>query len=346
LKRPWLAPLVPLYLAGAALRAAGLRHGLEPVRKLRWPVVSVGNLSVGGTGKTPFLIALAGLLVREGIHVDVLSRGYGREDTAVSRVDPAGSAERFGDEPLLIANVAGVPVYVGAERWKAGHMAEEEWQAKGQSQGATQGVHLLDDGFQHRQLARQVDIVLVNSEDLGDSMLPAGNLREGLGTLERAHVLAVPEGDDAAVERLQKLGLGPQREQPVWRFRREMVVPEIPESLAVRPVVAFCGIARPEQFFSGLERKGIKMAVSRAFPDHHHYTAKDVAMLQGLAQRSGSGALVTTAKDLYRLGGLGVSLDWSFDGTGPIFAVDLRVELEDEPGIAAWLRHALETAAN
>jgi tetraacyldisaccharide 4'-kinase len=338
LKRPWLAPLVPLYLAGAALRAAGLRHGLEPVRKLRWPVISVGNLSVGGTGKTPFIIALAKLLVGEGVSVDVLSRGYGREDTAVSRVDPAGSAERFGDEPLLIANVAGVPVYVGAERWKAGQMAEEELQATGQAQG----VHLLDDGFQHRQLARQLDIVLVNSEDLGDSLLPAGNLREGLEALKRASVLAVPDGDHAAVQRLHDLGLGSQPEQRIWRFRREMIVPEIPETLAVRPMLAFCGIARPEQFLSGLERKGIKVAASRIFPDHHHYTTKDVAILQGLAQRSGSGALVTTAKDLYRLGGLGVSLDWE----EPIFAVDLRVVLEDEPEIMTLLRQVLEPAAN
>src|SRR5580658_4881069 len=143
-----MLPLVPLYAAGAALRMAALRIGLRPVRRLQWPVISVGNLSAGGTGKTPFTIALAKLLVRNGLHVDVLSRGYGRTDTAVMRVDPAGSAERFGDEPLLIANAAQVPVYVAAKRWLAGQLAEREYALHGK----LGGVHLLDDGFQHRQL--------------------------------------------------------------------------------------------------------------------------------------------------------------------------------------------------
>src|SRR5277367_3799169 len=121
MKRPWLVPLVPLYAAGLAMHMAGFRLGALPLRRLRWPVISVGNLSVGGTGKTPFTIALAKLLAREGWHVDVLSRGYGRKDTAaVRRVDTAGSAEEFGDEPLLIANSTAVPVYVAAERWRAG----------------------------------------------------------------------------------------------------------------------------------------------------------------------------------------------------------------------------------
>ena len=98
-----MMPLVPVYAAGAALRAAGFLLGAEPVRRLKWPVVSVGNLSAGGTGKTPFTIALAKLLLNEGMHVDVLSRGYGRSSTATERVDPDGDAGRFGDEPLLIA---------------------------------------------------------------------------------------------------------------------------------------------------------------------------------------------------------------------------------------------------
>jgi tetraacyldisaccharide 4'-kinase len=328
-----MLPLVPLYAAGAVLRAAGLQFGLEPVSRLSWPVISVGNLSVGGTGKTPFTIALARLLQREGIHVDVLSRGYGRSSVEVERVDADGSAEQFGDEPLLIARTAGVPVYVGAQRYAAGRLAEQESDAK-------TGVHLLDDGFQHRQLARQADIVLVNSEDLADSLLPAGNLREGLTALRRAKVLAVAEEDDAAVARLGELGL--QRPQEVWRYRREMIVPEIPDSLAARPVVAFCGIARPEQFFAGLTRKGLDLAASRAFPDHHRFSAADMAMLHGLLKSTGSGALITTAKDLVRLGGLATPPNTSQEQAVPILAVDLEVVFDDEPGIAAWLRRVLE----
>ena len=333
-----MLPLVPVYAAGAALRMAGMRMGMPPVRGLQWPVISVGNLSVGGTGKTPFTIALAKLLAREGWHVDVLSRGYGRKDTAaVMRVDPAGSAEEFGDEPLLIANSTDVPVYVAAERWRAGQMAEKESESRGRP------VHLLDDGFQHRQLARDVDIVLVNSVDLGDSLLPAGNLREGLAALKRANVLAVQDEDERAIRQLQRLGFGPKRGQAIWRYRREMTGFEISETIWGQSIVAFCGIGRPEQFFSGLTKKGIKLSASRTFPDHHRYTAADMQALRRLAKSTGSGALLTTAKDLVRLSGLeGVA----GDDVPPVFAVDLQVELEEEAEIAVWLRQRLDKASN
>jgi tetraacyldisaccharide 4'-kinase len=333
MKRPWLLPLVPLYAAGAAVRSAALRFGLEPVRRLSWPVVSIGNLSAGGTGKTPFTIALAQLLLREGIHVDVLSRGYGRKSSEIERVDAHGSAGQFGDEPLLIAGKTGVPVYVGAQRYRAGRLAESDASPR-------TGAHLLDDGFQHRQLVRQADIVLVNSEDLDDSLLPAGNLREGITALKRAAVLAVPDGDDAAVERLQALSLGPRIGQAIWRFRREMTLPELPESLAGKPVVAFCGIARPEQFFAGLAKKGFQVAASRAFPDHHSFTEADLATLRKLRESTGSGALVTTAKDFVRLGELAATLD----SAKTIFAVDLQMIFEDEAEVVAWLRRALGLA--
>jgi tetraacyldisaccharide 4'-kinase len=339
-----MLPLVPLYAAGAALRAAGLRLGLRPVRRLQWPVLSVGNLSVGGTGKTPFTIALAKLLGGEGMHVDVLSRGYGRTDpAAVLRVDPSGSAEQFGDEPLLLANAAGIPVYVAAERWMAGQLAEKE-AAESVSEGEPHGVHLLDDGFQHRQLARDLDIVLVNSADLGDSLLPAGNLREGLDALKRAHVLAVQEGDELAMRQLQHLGFGPRKDRQIWRYRREMtgVEPLVnSEADGVGPRVAFCGIGRPEQFFSGLAKQGVKIGASRTFPDHHRYTAEDMDGLRQLAESTHSRALVTTAKDLFRVGSLAKG-----DVGGPqVLAVDLRVVLEDDAEIAAFLRKILPRSA-
>jgi tetraacyldisaccharide 4'-kinase len=117
-----------------------------------------------------------------------------------------------------------------------------------------------------------------------------------------------------------------------------LAAPDIPESLAQRPVVAFCGIARPEQFFAGLAQKGFQVAASRAFSDHHSFTGADLAMLRKLQDATGSGALVTTAKDLVRLGELARTLDSS----NPILAVDLQVIFKDEAEIAAWLRHALE----
>ena len=326
MKRPWLLPLVPLYAAGAALRWATVRP-----KRLTWPVISVGNLSAGGTGKTPFTIALAQLLAREGLQVDVLSRGYGRQGREVTRVDPNGNAAQFGDEPLLIARSNGVPVYVASLRWEAGKLAERDASSE-------RGIHILDDGFQHRQLARQIDIVLVNSEDLGDSLLPAGNLREGLSALRRATVLAIAAEDDTAVARVQSLSL----HQPIWRFRREMVVPQIPPSLASSRFLAFCGIARPAQFFSGLESQQIQIAAQRSFPDHHPYTAADLEDLRKLAISSGSAALITTAKDLLRLGLLADRSQLSL----PILAADLQITLENEAGIAASLRRNLRLNPN
>jgi tetraacyldisaccharide 4'-kinase len=316
LKRPWALPLVPLYAAGAALRWVGVTP-----KRLAWPVISVGSLSAGGAGKTPFVIALAQLLKRDGFYVDVLSRGYGRVGTAVERVDPEGDAQRFGDEPLLIAREAGVPVFVGAQRFEAGRLAEQE--------GET-GVHLLDDGFQHRLLARDADIALVSSDDLADWLLPAGNLRERKSALQRADVLAVPTGDDSVVGRLRAMGL----EQPVWRFLREMVVPKVE-----RPVYAFCGIARPEQFFSGLERAGMTLVAKKAFRDHYQYQASDVQTLEQFADRMGAGGgLVTTAKDRVRMGSLGERLAQ----TTPVYTAGLRVMLEDEAEVAAWLKLRLQ----
>src|SRR5579862_9459138 len=155
--RRMLWPLTLLYAAVVAAKNAAYDRGWSKLQTLRGPVISVGNISVGGSGKTPFVIALAKLLQRQGVEVDVLSRGYGRSSDSVEQVDPASSAERFGDEPLSIAQSAGVPVYVGASRYTAGLLAE--------SDQSTTRIHLLDDGFQHRKLRRTVDIVLIHRSD-------------------------------------------------------------------------------------------------------------------------------------------------------------------------------------
>lgn len=323
MRRLWALPLVPLYAAGVAVRSAALRLGVEKVQRLARPVVSVGSLSAGGAGKTPFVIALARLMMDAGWHVDILSRGYGRTDTAVLRVDPMGSAERYGDEPLLIARDTGLPVYVAARRFEAGQLAERD-------SGAD--VHLLDDGFQHRQLDRDVDAVLVSSEDLSDALLPVGNLRERLGALRRATIFAVSADDDQVEAGLRAMGL----QQPVWRFRREMVVPKI-----AGPAYAFCGIARPEQFFTGLEKAGMKLAAKRAYRDHYAFRASDLRILEQFADRTGaSGGLVTTVKDWVRMGALGEKLAQ----TVPVHTVALRTVLEDKDAVMSLLETRLERA--
>ncbi|MEI9968825.1 MAG: tetraacyldisaccharide 4'-kinase [Terracidiphilus sp.] len=288
--RPLLWPLVPIYSLGVALRGLQLRTGLKKIRSLRWPVVSIGNLSAGGAGKTPLTIALAKALTSRGLHVDVLSRGYGRRSTLPILVDPAGKPEDFGDEPLVIAREANVPVYVAAERYEAGLLAERD--STGQF-----GTHLLDDGFQHRQLARDVNILLLSCRDLADHMLPAGNLREPLHAAARAQVIAIPADEPDVETEIRARGWNAQ----IWRVHRRMEIPNVDIS-SRGPIAAFCGIARPDQFFQGLESAGLKLAARTAFSDHHNYTAADLAHIESVARAAGATALLTTEKDSVRIG--------------------------------------------
>jgi tetraacyldisaccharide 4'-kinase len=315
MKRPWLLPFVPLYAAGVALRGLRLGSGLEPVRRLRWPVVSIGNLSTGGAGKTPLTIALAKLLTVRGFHVDVLSRGYGRRSALSLAVKPNGTAEDFGDEPLLIAREAGVPVYLGAQRYEAGLLAETNTEPN-QSEGRPQ-VHILDDGFQHRQLARDLDILLLNRADWCDSLLPAGNLRETMRAARRATLIAIPAEEPEFEQGLRRWGW----EGPIWQLHRRMEAPGVDGEVA-----AFCGIARPEQFFAGLEAAGLRVAEHKAFPDHYEYTVHVVEWLAQRARAAGATALVTTEKDTVRLGALLAA----FPADLPVKTARLRIEIEDE----------------
>ena len=319
--RRLLLPLVPLYRVGLAMSA---RRTKNP-RQLGWPVVSIGNLSTGGSGKTPLTIALAQALARRNVKVDVLSRGYGRRSSLPLLVASDGSAEDFGDEPLLIARETGVPVYVAAERYDAGMLAES-------ASGGAVGVHLLDDGFQHRQLARAVDIVLVSGNDLRDRLLPAGNLREPWSALQRASVVAVSTDQPEVESALKSRGWT----GPVWRLRRVMDVPRIDG-----PVVAFCGIARPEQFFAGLELAGLHLASRVAFRDHHRYVQHDLDCLKDAAQSVNATAAITTEKDMVRLGGLADALRGSIN----LYTAKLRVEIENEAVAADWLVPRIEDRA-
>jgi tetraacyldisaccharide 4'-kinase len=327
--RPLLWPLVPIYRVGLALRELQLRSGIKPIRRLRWPVISVGNLSTGGAGKTPLTIALAKALTARGLYVDVLSRGYGRRSTLPVLVDPAGKSEDFGDEPLLIAREAGVPVYVAAERYEAGLLAERSARVQSKApQDAEEShrlqAHIMDDGFQHRQLARDVDILLLSRRDLTDHLLPAGNLREELRAAQRAHVIAIPADEPDAEAEVKKRGWKAQ----VWRLRRRIEIPKLDG-----PFAAFCGIARPEQFFQGLESAGVKLVARTPFPDHHIYTAADLAGLASAACNAGATALLTTEKDRVRLGALVSTLPASL----PLQTAQLRIEIEDEPAAIDWL---------
>lgn len=315
MKRPILLPLVPLYAAGLALWETRLDRGWESVRRLKYPVISIGNLSTGGSGKTPLTITIAKLLAARGLHVDVLSRGYGRRSAIPLRVDPSGSADQFGDEPVLIAREAAVPVYVATERYDAGNLAEEE---------SGPQAHILDDGFQHRQLARDLDILLLNRCDWQDHLLPAGNLRESLRAAKRAHVIAIPADDPHFEADLHNWGWS----GPVWLVRRRMEIPAIDG-----PVAAFCGIARPDQFFAGLEAAGMKLAVRTSFADHHPFDKGDVERLVAKAKAAGAATLITTQKDEIRLGNLPSALTASVS----LRTARLMLSIEDESQVCDWL---------
>ena len=324
MNRRWLAPLTPLYAAGQALRNRRIESGAEPVRRLAWPVISIGNLSTGGAGKTPLTITLAKALALRGLHVDVLSRGYGRQSKLAVRVDPDGTAEAFGDEPLLIARETGVPVYVAPHRFDAGLLAEADSSAVSLS-----NVHLLDDGFQHRQLHREVNILLINRHDWQDRLLPVGNLREPLQAARRATIMAIPFEDPEFEAVLRAWGW----QGSIWRLKRIMEVPPVNG-----PVVAFCGIARPEQFFVGLEAAGLRLAARLSFADHRRYTAADIERLVAAAREARAAAFLTTEKDRVRLGGLASDFSESL----PLLTARLRVEIENEVAAVGWLMNRLK----
>jgi tetraacyldisaccharide 4'-kinase len=243
---------------------------------------------------------LAELLKARGIKLDVLSRGYGRESKGVRLVDPAGLPQEFGDEPLLIARKLQVPVIVGEDRYEAGRFAEARFGPQ---------LHLLDDGFQHRGLAREFDIVLVTPHDANDRLLPAGRLREPLSALRRADAVVLASG--ALAESF------PVENKLVWRLRRGIV----PQNVPLRPVV-FCGIARPRGFVLQLRAANIEPVAEAFYRDHHAYAEKDVRELLELKRKSEAGGFVTTEKDAVNLGGYLSALE-------PLAIVPVKMELSD-----------------
>jgi tetraacyldisaccharide 4'-kinase len=245
-------------------------------------------------------MALGELLTARGIKFDVLSRGYGRKSRGVLLVDPAGLPQEFGDEPLLIARKLQVPVIVGEDRYEGGRFAESRFGPQ---------MHLLDDGFQHRGLARDFDIVMVTPQDASDKLLPAGRLREPLRSLCRADAVVLASGASA--------DSFPVSDKVVWRVRRGI----LPQNVPLRPIV-FCGIARPQNFVLQLRAANIEPIAEAFYRDHHAYGEKDVRELLELKRRSEAGGFVTTEKDAVNLGPFLSALQ-------PLAVVPVKVELAD-----------------
>ena len=260
--------------------------GVLPTSRLHHPVISIGNLTLGGTGKTPLVIAVAEGLRDRGFRPVVLSRGYGRTSRGVLVVgSQAAGWERWGDEPFLIRRRLGnVPVVVGANRYEAGLLAEKKQLGN---------VFLLDDGFQHRRLHRDVDIVTIDPMEwaAGEILLPVGRWREPKTSIGRAHAACVQEVSNA-----------PKPDLPIPSFLVQTAVHDIYKEDAPVPVetfknhavVAFAGIAKPERFFGALGELGISPIKCVRFRDHHHYSAREIEKL-------GGEMLITTEKDAIRL---------------------------------------------
>ena len=290
-----LAPLGALYGAASAARAAAYGRGWLPRTRLAGPVISVGNLSVGGSGKTPVVALIAAMLRDARRPVAVLSRGYRgsfRGDCLVVGDGQGVRAgpEEAGDEPVMLAHaLPGVIVAVGRRRDRVGRAVEARFGTR---------VHVLDDGFQHLRLRRDLDLVCASARDLVDRPLPAGRLRESPSALARADLILL-DADGAALAALSDAHPG-----RVLRLRRRVLgfygLDGTERPAPSRPFL-LSGIARPERFHGDVTPRVGHVAGTAIFADHHAYTADDLAGVESQARAAGADAIVTTAKDAVRL---------------------------------------------
>ncbi|MEW5913871.1 MAG: tetraacyldisaccharide 4'-kinase [Thermodesulfobacteriota bacterium] len=296
-----------LYAAGVWLNNTAYDLGLRPVRRLNAPVIGVGNLEVGGTGKTPLVLEVVASLERLGLPAGVISRGYGgRSQDEVVWVseggEPLTGAAQAGDEPLLIARRLKVPVAVGADRFAVGRALLERCGPR---------VLVADDLFQHRGLYRDLNLLCLDAADplAGGRLLPRGRLREPAGALARAHAVVLTRAQSREqVERAQQLLAWRLEERPLLACRyyvRELVdrqgqAVDLAQADGMK-VAGFCGLARPESFQASLEGLGLNLARFSVFADHHQFRPAEIKDLWQRAKQAGAWALVCSEKDAMRL---------------------------------------------
>lgn len=316
------------------------RSGLRKVRRLERPTVSVGNLTLGGTGKTPMIAFLTRFFLEQGLFPAILSRGYGapthHEQNSVSDYGVQN------DEALELAEMfPEIPHFLSPNRWAAGKALLLKHPER--------NILLLDDGLQYRRLARDLEIVLLDAtEPFGfERLFPAGTLREPLSALRRADLVLLSRADQATPKKRAEIRQRVERIAPkaVWgeitqrptglvqfqagKFLRTPLPQKIP------PVAAFCGIGNPGSFLTMLTACGYEVENAKIFPDHHHYCDSDIAQLTKIAQSSKAEAIFCTMKDLVKI------RRSDFCGI-PLFAVEIGVEfLVGEEGVMGKLRGLL-----
>jgi tetraacyldisaccharide 4'-kinase len=342
-----LAPLGMLYGVAARGRLRLYRSGLLKSENVGVPVISIGNLTTGGTGKTPLVEWAARAVAGEGRRACVLTRGYGRADEGRRVVASDGArvlaeVSECGDEPRLLAErlLGAASVVCDRDRVAAARWAKENLGAE---------VFILDDGFQHLRIARDLDVVTLDATSPwgGGHMLPRGRLREPQSGLARADCVVITRADAAAnleelraevvrlcggraavvASRVHTQGL-----KPLWgssasveEDATESEVEERAPNAKVEegmPVAAFCAVGNPRAFFEHLRRDGFELRHTRAFADHHAYTSSEVEAFTSEAVRRGARLVLTTAKDAVKLRGMKFAL--------PCYVVEIGLEFEDE----------------
>lgn len=335
-----------LYEGGVRMRAWLYDRGWLESKQLPAPVISIGNLTVGGTGKTPCVAWLANWLQAEGHTVAILSRGYKRASSGRVEVSDGKTllcdAATAGDEPYLLAqSCPGVRVVVDQDRYAAGRWLAER---------AAISAFLLDDGYQYLRLWRDLNLVLVDATDdlMRAQMVPFGRLREPLTALRRADAVIVTRAD-------QPFGLA-ALETTIRHFARAQVpifyahhtltklrhlgTNEVREltGLTGQSVAAFSGIARPERFLNDLEKLGLQVVWQRSFADHHRYTQTEFESIVTEAKRAGAGAILTTEKDAANL-----QAAWATTAELPVYAAQLAFRCAEETALRGVVRQVFES---
>ncbi len=282
-------------------------------------VISAGNLTWGGAGKTSLVIEIGRFLIGRGSRVAVVSRGYGRSTTGAVVVSkgnalldglPDSSWERFGDEPFLIAKeLPTAMVVVAGKRIDALPLLDS----------FSPDVILLDDAFQHRRIARDIDLVLIDSsEDITrHRVIPFGKLREGLSSLQRAHAVILTHAQQAHPATLAYV-----RDHLSVPFFHADYVPEDPESIQGKKLAAICAIAAPEHFYDLLRHNGAGPVLKQSFRDHHRFSAEELQAFSRRAISAGADLVVTTSKDAVRM-------QWN-ERTPGLLVVDVKLQICEE----------------